>query len=61
MASVKRRALNDHLLDTFISMLGLSPTVIIAGAKAVRTLDVGHTPSHRVDTQTGQVAYESDF
>nr|WP_318780841.1 transposase [Dendronalium phyllosphericum] len=28
MASVKRRALNDHLLDTFISMLDLSPTVI---------------------------------
>jgi Transposase DDE domain len=28
MASVKRRALNDHLLDTFISMLELSPTVI---------------------------------
>ncbi|MBN3878807.1 MAG: transposase [Nostoc sp. JL23] len=28
MASVKRRALNDHLLDTFISTLGLSPTVI---------------------------------
>lgn len=28
MASVKRRALNDHLLDTFISKLGLSPTVI---------------------------------
>ncbi|NJR51287.1 MAG: hypothetical protein HC780_18640 [Leptolyngbyaceae cyanobacterium CSU_1_3] len=30
MASVKRRALNDHLLDTFISKLGLSPTVIKA-------------------------------
>jgi len=28
MASVKRRALNDHLLDTFISKLGLSPTAI---------------------------------
>lgn len=28
MASVKRRALNDHLLDTFISKLGLSPTEI---------------------------------
>jgi hypothetical protein len=28
MASVKRRALNDHLLDTFISKLGLSPTLI---------------------------------
>lgn len=28
MASVKRRALNDHLLDTFISMLDLSPTGI---------------------------------
>ncbi|MBD2512311.1 transposase [Nostoc muscorum FACHB-395] len=28
MASVKRRALNDHLLDTFISTLGLSPTLI---------------------------------
>ena len=28
MASVKRRALNDHLLDTFISTLGLSETVI---------------------------------
>ncbi|MBN4003359.1 MAG: hypothetical protein HWQ58_16730 [Nostoc sp. LPT] len=28
MASVKRRALNDHLLDTFISRLGLSPTLI---------------------------------
>lgn len=28
MASVKRRALNDHLLNTFISKLGLSPTLI---------------------------------
>jgi len=28
MASVKRRALNDHLLDTFISKLGLSPNAI---------------------------------
>ncbi|KAM3090147.1 transposase, partial [Phormidesmis sp. 146-12] len=28
MASIKRRALNDHLLDIFISKLGLSPTVI---------------------------------
>ncbi|MCY7323857.1 MAG: IS4 family transposase, partial [Phormidesmis sp. CAN_BIN36] len=28
MASVKRRALNDHLLDTFISRLELSPTEI---------------------------------
>jgi len=28
MASVKRRALNDHLLDTFISRLDLSPTQI---------------------------------
>nr|WP_225226342.1 transposase [Komarekiella delphini-convector] len=28
MASVKRQALNDHLLDTFISTLGLSPTII---------------------------------
>ncbi|MEH2390261.1 MAG: hypothetical protein V7K21_00840 [Nostoc sp.] len=28
MASVKRRALNDYLLDTFISKLGLLPTVI---------------------------------
>ncbi|WP_446875269.1 hypothetical protein [Phormidesmis sp. 146-35] len=28
MASAKRRALNDHLLDTFISKLGLCPTVI---------------------------------
>ncbi|QKQ77716.1 transposase [Nostoc sp. TCL240-02] len=28
MASVKRRALNDHLLDTFISTLGLSLTLI---------------------------------
>ncbi|MGV0029430.1 transposase [Phormidesmis priestleyi] len=28
MASVKRRALNDHLLDTFISRLDLSPTEI---------------------------------
>lgn len=28
MASVKRRALNDHLLDTFISKLELSPTQI---------------------------------
>ena len=28
MASVKRRALNDHLLDMFISKLGLSPTLI---------------------------------
>ena len=28
MASVKRRALNDHLLDIFISRLGLSPTLI---------------------------------
>lgn len=28
MASVKRRALNDHLLDTFISKLDLSPTAI---------------------------------
>ncbi|KAM3090220.1 transposase [Phormidesmis sp. 146-12] len=28
MASVKRRALNDHLLDTFISKLDLSPTQI---------------------------------
>lgn len=28
MASVKRRALNDHLLDTFITKLDLSPTSI---------------------------------
>jgi hypothetical protein len=28
MASVKRRSLNDHLLDTFISKLGLCATVI---------------------------------
>ncbi|KAM3110773.1 hypothetical protein ACJ2PR_24735 [Phormidesmis sp. 146-33] len=28
MASAKRRVLNDHLLDTFISKLGLCPTVI---------------------------------
>jgi len=28
MASVKRRALNDHLLDTFISRLDLEPTLI---------------------------------
>ncbi|BAY14057.1 transposase [Calothrix sp. NIES-2098] len=28
MASIKRRALNDHLLDTFISKLGLCETVI---------------------------------
>ncbi|MCC5651875.1 isocyanide synthase family protein [Nostoc sp. XA013] len=28
MVSVKRRALNDHLLNTFISKLGLSPTLI---------------------------------
>jgi Transposase DDE domain len=30
MATVKRRALNDHLLDTFISKLGLSPTELKA-------------------------------
>jgi len=28
MASIKRRALNEFLLDTFISKLGLSPTLI---------------------------------
>jgi Transposase DDE domain len=28
MASIKRRALNDHLLDRFISKLALSPTAI---------------------------------
>ncbi|KAM3109123.1 hypothetical protein [Phormidesmis sp. 146-33] len=28
MASIKRRALNDHLLERFISKLALSPTVI---------------------------------
>jgi IS4 transposase len=28
MASLKRRALNDHLLDRFISKLALSPTAI---------------------------------
>ena len=33
----------------------------IATAKAVRTPDVGHAPSHRVDNQNGQVAYSSDF
>ena len=33
----------------------------IATASAVRTPSAEHTPSHRGDTQTGQVACESDF
>jgi hypothetical protein len=33
----------------------------IATALAVRTLGVEHTPSHRVDSQTGQVAWRTDF
>jgi len=35
--------------------------VDIATAKAVRTIDAGHAPSHRVDPQTARVACESDF
>jgi len=38
-----------------------SPRLFIATAGAVRTLGVGHAPSHRVDNQTGRVACESDF
>ncbi len=34
---------------------------VIATASMVRTLSAGHTPSHHVDNQTGQVACESDF
>jgi len=33
----------------------------IAAARAVRTLGVGHAPSHRVDNQTGRVVCEFDF
>ncbi len=33
----------------------------IATARAVRTLGVGRTPSHHVDTQTDRAAYECDF
>jgi SRSO17 transposase len=33
----------------------------IATARAVRTLGVGRTPSHRVDTQTARTACEFDF
>ncbi len=43
-----------------IAPLGQGGMGIIATALAVRTLGVEHTPSHRVDSQTGQVACESD-
>ncbi|MEH2046617.1 DUF5615 family PIN-like protein [Nostoc sp.] len=35
--------------------------LVIATVSVVRTLSAGHTPSHHVDNQTGQVACESDF
>jgi phosphonate transport system substrate-binding protein len=33
----------------------------IASARVIRTQSARHTPSHRVDNQTGRVAYECDF
>jgi len=30
-------------------------------ARAIRTLNVEHTPWHRLDNQTGRVPYEFDF
>jgi hypothetical protein len=45
-----------------LSLLPLpSAFFAIATAKAVRTIDAGHAPSHRVDPQTARVACESDF
>ena len=39
----------------------LASSLGIVTAKAVRTIDAGHAPSHRVDPQTARVACESDF
>lgn len=44
-------------LDALIS----TSLAVIATARAVRTLDAGYAPSHRVDTQTGRAACEFEF
>jgi len=53
---------NSLYLYPTISINGRDVTLSnIATARVVRTLGVGRTPSHRVDTQTVQAACEFDF
>jgi hypothetical protein len=44
-----------------LQSVGKQLSGFIATARAVRTLGVGQAPSHRVDTQTGRVAWRTDF
>jgi hypothetical protein len=55
----KNKRLRAGWDDDYLTKL-LAVTVI-ATARAVRTLSVGRTPSHHVDTQTARAACEFDF